>query len=77
MSSSRAIILISFAILWVTSLFAIALASPSTIEVDYDFGFVNSYINAIADIYHLIPSNVILVVAVISLLFVSRYLFKL
>ena len=77
MSSSRAIILISFAILWVTSLFAIALASPSTIEVDYDFGFVNSYINVIADVYHLIPSNVILVVAVISLLFVSRYLFKL
>ena len=77
MSSSRSVVLISFAILWVTSLFAIALASPSTIEVDYDFGFVNPYVNMIGDIYNLIPPNVILVVSVISLLFITRYLFRL
>ena len=77
MPSSRSLILISFAILWVTSLFAIALASPSTIDVDYDFGFISSYDSMIGDVYYLIPPNVILAVAVISLLFVSRFLFKL
>lgn len=77
MSSSRSIILISFAILWVTSLFAIALASPSTIEVDYDFGFVNPYVNTIGDIYNSIPPNATLAVSVISLLFITRYLFRL
>ncbi len=77
MTPSKSLIMISFAILWVTSLFVIALASPDTMKFNYDFGIVHSFVNTITDIYHLIPSNAILVAAVISLLFISRYLFKL
>ena len=76
MPSSKSLIMISFAILWVISLFAIAIAAPSISEVDHGFGLLNPYVDVIIEIYNLIPPNAIFIVAVISLLFVSRYLFK-
>jgi len=74
---SKSLIMISFALLWVTSLFVLALASADTIELDYEYSIVHSFMNVINDIYHLIPSNIIVVVAVISMLFITRFLFKL
>lgn len=78
MPPSKTIILLFFAFLWIISLFVIAIgSSQERIELDYDYSIVHSFVNLISDIYHLIPSNIIVVVAVISMLFVTRFLFKL
>ena len=72
MSATKPVSLILFTLVWLASLFA--LATQDVVEVDYDFGLVYSYMH---EIYEMIPPNVIIGVAVVSLLLVSRYMFKL
>ena len=74
MSATKSVILILFTLVWFTSLFALALATQDVVEVDYDFGLIYSYVY---EMYEMIPPNVIIGVAVVSLLLVSRYMFKL
>ena len=74
MSATTSVSLILFTLVWLISLFALALATQDVVEIDYDFGLVYSYMH---EIYEMIPPNVIIGVAVVSLLLVSRYMFKL
>jgi len=74
MSTTKPVSLILFTLVWLISLFALALATQDVVEIDYDFGLVYSYMH---EIYEMIPPNVIIGVAVVSLLLVSRYMFKL
>ena len=72
--SATKIILILFTLVWLTSLFALALATQDAVEVCYDFGPVYSYVR---ELYEMIPPNIILGIAVVSLILISRYMFKL
>lgn len=74
MSTSRTVILISFTLVWLTSLFALALATPDVISLEYNIDQFYPYVN---EAYNMIPPNAIMAIVVISLLFISRYLFRL
>ena len=71
---SKSAILITFTLVWLMSLFAIALATPDVVDVNYN---VNEFYSYVYEAYNMIPSNAIMGTVVISLLFISRYLFKL
>ena len=74
MTTSRSIILISFTLVWLISLLALALAAPDVVNVDYNIEQFYAYAY---EIYNMIPPNAIMGIVVISLLFISRYLFRL
>lgn len=74
MATSKAIILISFTLVWLSSLFVLALATPDVVNVEYNIDQFYPYVN---EAYNMIPPNVIMAIVVISLLLISRYLFRL
>ena len=74
MATSKAIILISFTLVWLSSLFVLALATPDVVNVEYNINQFYPYVN---EAYNMIPPNVIMAIVVISLLLISRYLFRL
>ena len=71
---SKSAILITFTLVWLMSLFAIALATPDVVDVNNN---INEFYSYVYETYNMIPSNAIIGIVVISLLFISRYLFKL
>ncbi len=74
MATSKSAILITFTLVWLISLFALALATPDVVDVNYN---VNEFYPYVCEAYNMIPPNAIIAIVVISLLFISRYLFKL
>ena len=74
MVTSKSAILISFTLVWLISLFALALATPDVVNGDYNIDQFYAYVY---EAYNMIPPNAIMGIVVISLLLISRYLFKL
>ena len=74
MTATKFAILISFTLVWLISLFALALATPDVVDVNYN---IDEIYPLLYKAYNMIPPNAIMGIVVISLLLISRYLFKL
>ena len=74
MAISKSEILITFTLVWLISLFALALATPNVVNVNYN---IDEFYPYVYEAYNMVPPNAIMGIVVISLLLISRYLFKL
>ena len=71
---ANTIVLICFTLIWLMSLFLIALGAQDTVEINYGIDFIHPYLD---QVYNMIPANTIVGIGVMSLLMISRHLFKL